>query len=129
MEPLLKETDNQALQAIEDALDAVLTAIHKHDAERPKGGPLKAYTWAEIADRGLVDSDVEELSEDPVGAALRQAVWRLGKKLYAVLGETRAMSGVLERVASRDPANYGKRVSIMDNRWEGIGKGNDVWLP
>lgn len=123
----MKQIDEQKLHAIEDALDAVLTAIHKHDAEQPKR-PLKAVSFAEIVERDI-DSDVEELTEDPVGAALRQAVWRLGKKLYSILGETNAMSSVLERVASRDPANYGKRVSIMDNRWEGIGSGNDVWLP
>ncbi len=126
MEPPLKQTDEQKLQAIEDALDAVLTAIHEHDAQRPKGA-LKAITLAEIMQRN-VDGDVEELTKDPVGAALRHAVWRLGKKLHGIFGRTSGMSDVLERVASRDPANYGTRVYLMDKRWEGIGHGNDVWL-
>lgn len=122
-----------AATAIDDALDAVLVAILAHEerrrAEAP-AAPLSATPlhwhrdFAEIPTRD--ESEVTALAADPVGAALRQAVRRLGQRLHAD-GGTAAMRLSADRVADRDPAHAGRRASIMDHAWNAVGTDRGRW--
>ena len=56
----------------------------------------------------------------PVGEAVRRAITTLGERLQEI-GGMKLMGDVLERVAERDPVNYGRRVDVLDKRFDGIG--------
>lgn len=116
------------VQQIEASLDTLLAAIILHD-QRPRTEPLefKSYSLADLSREFEEDQARTEegrfahrLRDDPVRAALCYAVRRLGKRLYEV-GGLEAMTDACDRVAEMDEAHWGKRTSIMDHRWNGIG--------
>ena len=118
---------------IDDALDAVLVALLAHRARRAADAPPAPIRATPLRWHGDVreiptreDSEITALVADPVGAALRQAVRRLGKDLHGH-GGTATMRSAIGRVADRDPAKAGQRASIMDHAWDGIGEGTDHW--
>jgi hypothetical protein len=48
------------------------------------------------------------------------AIHEIGELLFR-RGGTDSMREVLERVASRHPKSYGRRATICDHKWDGIG--------
>lgn len=113
---------------IEAALDALLTASIRDDRERPPssvGGAIRADVLINEAIERLTtwtpaQREAHALLQRPVSEALRQAVRTLGERLHELGGED-LMLEVCDRVSALDPANEGRRSSIMDHRWDGIG--------
>jgi hypothetical protein len=119
------------IERIVFALDDLLNEIVKRTQTRPASPnkstatPIKIRTLDELASRE--DAEVSEILDDPVGAACRHSIRRLGELLYDITKSTDAMSDVLERVADRDPSRYSLRATIIDKAWNGIGAGQDRW--
>jgi hypothetical protein len=113
---------------IEDALDAILGAIVKLD-EKPRqlrAGDLKSLDMAAILSEIAIprtrdESFARKIAREPVREALCYAVRRLGKRLHEIGGLT-AMQNACDRVGGRDERRWGQRVSIMDARWDGVGR-------
>ena len=112
----------------EKALDALLRAAIDSDEKRPAKGKLAATPF-KAPDRipTRTEAQVSALLADPVGAALRLGIWRLGVHLFDAIGSTDGMHEVLDRVAEMDPARGGQRATIIDHAWNGIGAGADRW--
>ncbi|MBM6581071.1 hypothetical protein ILT44_12825 [Microvirga sp. BT689] len=119
--------DHTQVQAIEDALHTLLTAIEKAKDRFPPA-PGKSMTMAEIVDLGWEGNELNSLLRDPVGRGLRSSISDLGQHLFRLLGNTERMRVVLDRVAGRNPENFSHRVSIMDHCWDGVGSEHDTWL-
>ncbi|AWB26202.1 hypothetical protein DA075_35630 (plasmid) [Methylobacterium currus] len=118
------------VRAAELALDKLLSAIIAHDATRDQEprGPIKAtpFWFVSLDDAALAQAAFDELVRDPIHYALRHGVKRLGRELHR-LGGLDAMSAAIDRVADMDPRHSGRRVSIMDSAWNGIGEGSARW--
>lgn len=125
-------SQEQTIRKIEDALDALLTAIHEHEdrkrAQASSPPEIAVLSVADIMESGEDELDLEDWLDDPVGHALREGIEALGRHLFRVLGNTGKMGDVLERVASRDEKHYSSRATIMDKRWDGIGSDSDIWV-
>jgi hypothetical protein len=119
------------IERIVFALDDLLNETVKRTQTRPASPSkltatsLKFRKVDELASRE--DAEVSEILDDPVGAACRHAIRRLGEHLYELARDTDAMADVLERVADRDPSRYSLRATILDKSWNGIGVGQDRW--
>ena len=125
------------LESLERALDALLTAIITEDwkVREAAAGPaniVAAAVTAESLERAgrmtRLDLDVADLVRNPVRAACRQAVRRIGERLFKVCGTISGMSQVAERVAAWDPPQYGMRAAIIDHAWDGVGEGTNRWF-
>lgn len=125
------------IQEIEASLDAILTAITLHDEKPRTDGPrvFKTYSIDELMkefDENQARTEegrfAHKLRRDPVREALCYALRRLGKRLHEI-GGLNAMIEACDRVADMDERRWGKRTSIMDHRWDGIGRanGNPGW--
>lgn len=118
-------------QQVEAHLDAILTAIMAHDAQPRKPrepGDLRPINMADMmaaldARQTMTPAGryVDDLERDPVRGALTYAVRQLGKRLYEI-GGLQAMQDACDRVAELDQSNWGRRTSVMDARWDGIGR-------
>ena len=123
-------------EGLERALDVLLTAMLEEDrklAETAGASSFKAhvFTAADLqraARLTRLEMDVTDLQRQPVRAACRQAVRRIGEHLFKILGSTDGMREVLERAADMVPEQYGHRASIVDHAWDGIGSDSDRWL-
>ena len=121
----------EEIECIVFALDDLLNEIVKRTQTRPAtpsqltATPFKFRKVDELASRE--DAEVSEILDDPVGAACRHSIRRLGEHLYEIARDTDTMSDVLERVADRDPSRYSLRATIIDKSWNGIGAGQDRW--
>ncbi len=119
------------IERIVFALDDFVEEIVKRTQTRPASAgkltakPIKFRSLDELASRE--DAEVNEILDDPVGAACRHSIRRLGEHLYEIARDTDTMSDVLERVADRDPSRYSLRATIIDKAWNGIGAGQDRW--
>lgn len=121
----------------EAALDVLLRAAIAHGRQKPPAEPeltwhgdIKATLFRYRDPKTIPtrrQSEVTDLFDDPVGAALRQAVRRIGEHLYALAGNTGLMHEVIDCAAARDPAHEGWRGTVMDHAWNGIGHGADLW--
>ena len=115
---------------LERALDALLTAMVNDEAQRPKP-PMDGISAKVLDLKGPVPTrseiEVTQLLREPVYAACRMAVRRLGEQAFTITGGTDGMRDVAERVADRTPALYGRRLSIMDGAWDGVGSDADRW--
>lgn len=112
-------TKEHEISGITTALDVLLTEISfRHIRERRGSGlrplPITPLPESEAAYR------VEQLVEDPIGAALRMAIRHLGERLHE-LGGISLMQEVCAEVAAKDPPNEQHRTTVMDRRWDGIG--------
>lgn len=110
---------------IESALDALLTAaIAARPVSPPRGPELAGVVVGRVLDslRNHTPAQIatDELLDNPVGEATRQAIRKLGKRLHEI-GGTKLMQDVLDRVANRAPQQSTSRTDIMDKRWDGIG--------
>lgn len=116
---------------IEAALDQVLAACIEYlNRPRDPDATYKVYSLADLAREYAEEQSMTAAQraskrlidgvDGPVGEALRQAVEVFGQRLHE-LGGTELMGDVLDRVAERDAANWGRRTDIMDKRWDGIG--------
>lgn len=117
-------------QRIEAALDAVLTAAIAADRNlpslSPERGPVSAGVTAyEVIDRlsnwTKAQGAANDLLDRPVSELCRQAVTTFGERLFEIGGLT-LMQDTLYRVGERATADQGRRVAIMDHRWDGIGR-------
>jgi hypothetical protein len=121
----------EEIERIVFALDDLLNEIVKRTQTRPAtpgkptATPFKFRKVDELASRE--DAEINEILDDPVGAACRHSIRRLGEHLYELARDTDIMSDVLERVADRDPSRYSLRATIIDKSWNGIGAGQDRW--
>jgi hypothetical protein len=126
-----RRTDYDEIARIEGRLDELLTAvIHRRKRAaagtselRPRfvdlSGPLPPprYSPADLIG-----------SSDVVGKCLRWGIRQLGSRL-GELGNTDLMRDALERVVDRDPANTGRRFSIVDHARDGIRAArHDIWV-
>jgi hypothetical protein len=113
--------------ALDDLIEEIVKRIQTRPANPGKltATPIKIRTLHELAARE--DAEVSEMLDDPVGAACRHSIRRLGELLYDITKSTDVMSDVLERVADRDPSRYSLRATILDKSWNGIGEGQDRW--
>ncbi len=121
--------DQSETQKIENALDALLTAVACYEREPallPETGAVSAgaligayleklTTWTKA------QRSADELLQRPVSWALRRAIRTLGKRLHEIGGD-RLMHDICDRVAARDPAREGWRLGVIDHRWDGIGE-------
>lgn len=118
------------VRSAEAALDKLLSAIIAHDTARDREacGPIKAtaFRFVSLDDAALAQAAFDDLVRDPIRYSLRQGVKRLGRELHR-LGGLDAMSAAIERVADMDPRHAGRRGSIMDSAWNGIGEGTARW--
>jgi hypothetical protein len=109
------------LSRIEQALDTLLTAIENH---QPPTSEIRILSAAEFCKQ----SPVESLLNDPIGRALRLGIKKLGGRLHQ-LGGTDLMRSVAERVADMRCGFSGRRLSVMDHAFDGIGIGSkDFWV-
>jgi hypothetical protein len=113
--------------SLDDLVEEIVKRIQTRPANPGKltATPIKIRTVHELASRE--DAEVSEILDDPVGAACRHSIQRLGELLYDITKNTDVMSDVLERVAARDPSRYSLRATIVDKSWSGIGEGQDRW--
>ena len=120
------------IERIKAALDALLTLAIEHDM-RPRAGPpgpLKLISCAELFAKPIPtrrEFEINRVLDDPICGATRNAIRLLGERLFEVVGNTDSMRGILEEVATRDDRHWGRRIDIMDKRWNGIGAGADRW--
>ncbi len=125
-----KARTNPDVRSAEAALDKLLSAIIAHDAvrDREARGPIKAtpFRFVSLDDAALAQAAFDDLVRDPIRYSLRQGVKRLGRELHR-LGGLDAMSRAIDRVADMDPRHSGRRISIMDSAWNGIGEGAARW--
>lgn len=118
----------------ERALDVLLRLAVDHqrarDAEAAPSPAITAtpFVWRDPATLPTrVEREVTQLLRDPIGAACRQGIRRIGEHLFKTLDSTAGMSEAAENVAYLDPMHYGRRVSIVDHAWDGIGSDTDRW--
>jgi hypothetical protein len=105
---------------IESALDVLLTACENH---QPPATEIRILSAAEFCRRS-----VESMLNDPIGRALRLGIKKLGGRLHE-LGGTNLMRSVAERVADMRRGFAGRRLSMLDHAFDGIGIGsNDFWV-
>ena len=120
--PVLTEIDG-----IKYALDELLRAAVEAKPRRSQpcepisASVLARYTIERLIDCTEAERKAGDLILNPVGEATRQAIRTLGKRLYE-LGGLDLMQRVLDDVAEIDPRNEGRRIGIMDHRWDGIGR-------
>jgi hypothetical protein len=116
---------------IEHALDELLGAVLAHRARKnrclrhPVLRTLRLGDWQRLPPRGSLADFVA--AADVVEKSLRWGIRRLGEAL-AAMGGTALMLEVAEQVSDRDPANAGRRLSLVDHAWDGIAHGQDVWV-
>jgi hypothetical protein len=121
-------TPGKTLVKIENALDTLLTALLKERERQRKAAQSKPIELRVITCADLVAMPVfsdqeawqERILEHPLGGALELAIHEIGEVLFKK-GGTDLMRDSLERVSARHPKTYGKRVSICDVQWDGIG--------
>jgi hypothetical protein len=118
------------IERIEFALDAILTEM----IEKRKTGPTPAGERSSIGRPQLEslptheESEVNHIIREPLEGAYRLALRKLGQRLYDVTKNTELMREILERVADRDSANYGRRAVILGSAWNGVGSVIDRWF-
>jgi hypothetical protein len=109
------------LARIEHALGVLLTACENH---QPPASEIRILSVAEFCKQ----SPVESLLNDPIGRALRLGIKKLGGRLHE-LGGTDLMRSAAERVADMRRGFSGRRLSVLDHAFDGIGIGsNDFWV-
>lgn len=111
---------------IRDALDALLKARLEHD-QRCDEMPPKPIKFVRFDNFDATRSRFEGIIEDPVRAALRRVMNDLGKELFKLVGSIEVMLAICNEVASRDPKREGRRLSIIDSAWNGIGDDRGRW--
>lgn len=113
---------------IEAALDRLVTAAIQNRRE-PSLDPSKdRLVGAAELMAGFQDSltwtkaqrEADELLERPLSATIRRGIRTLGKRLNEI-GGWELMTDVCDRVSAADPREEGRRASIIDHRWDGIG--------
>ncbi len=99
------------LRRVEAALDALLNEIvertlaQRAEPKMPRAAQLMATPFKAIALDEIPSCDeteVNEILQDPIGAACRYAIKRLGQHLYTMTKSMDVMAEVLNRVAERD---------------------------
>jgi hypothetical protein len=125
--PAWGPTVEQELADIERALDILLRAAIEADGNRPP----RAWKAPEVFNLTMLGEAAKNPAYDivanPLGEAARRAIKPLGQRLH-MLGGTALMRDVSYRVADMDPSHDGRRLSIMDARWNGVGcDTGDVW--
>ena len=122
-----KKTDDEKIALIEDALHELLLARREWEISGLSRSRQKPVTFTPFKFLDLDEMAFESLTADPIRWGLRTCMKRLGEVLFSITGSTEKMQPVLERVASRDPESYGRRASIIDKAWDGIGNDRDRW--
>lgn len=114
-------------QKIEEAIDRLVTAAVRYQAEPRIGGERGLVSVGESLRETLdlmhappVERAAGALLERPVGTILRQGVRTLAKRLHEI-GGLRLMDEVCHRVAASDPAREAHRSGIIDHMFDGIG--------
>jgi hypothetical protein len=112
------------LDKIRRALDALLAAMVAIDMTPRKGPPepLRLVSFAELAAGPIPsrrDCQIAAVLREPVRAACRNAIRLLGERLLELLGNTGEMAEIAESLS--DGPQYGRRASILDHAWDGIG--------
>lgn len=122
----MDETTAPDLRGIEEALDELLAVIlderDKRAGAETQGITASPYAWPDPRDKSHWQNlKLQGLVARPVESACREMVKTLGRHLYRLTGSFDAMQEAAERVADRDPPRYGRRASILNSAWDGIG--------
>lgn len=115
---------NTEVSLIEEALDTLLTAAIDAPPRKPEPQPIEPIRMADIETimgRTEAERKTLDLIANPVGIACRIGIRWLGQRLFEI-GGLDLMHRVIDDVAARDLRNAGRRLSIMDHRWDGIGR-------
>jgi hypothetical protein len=116
-------SDRSEIGRIERALDMLLTACEDHRANQPPA-EFRIISSAELVRL----SPVEGLLDGPIGRALRLGIKKLGERLHD-LGGTALMHRVVNRASDMRRGFTGRRLSVLDHAFDGIGLGsNDFWV-
>ena len=114
-------SDRSELRRIEQALHVLLTACEEH---QPPATDFRILSSAEFVRLSPINS----LLDDPVGRSLRLGIKKLGERLHH-LGGTALMHRAVNRVADMRSGFGGRRFSVLDHAFDGIGLGsNDFWV-
>ncbi len=104
------------------ALDTLLSAAIDDDAcvIDPAWGTAAAGPFR-------VSGEIAEftaLVEQPIGAAFRLALQRLGEHLAGVVECSEDLQDIAERAAERDRIRYGRRLAILESAWAEVMRTN-----
>ncbi len=120
----------------EDAFDVLLTAYL--DQKRKQVGTKRLYlkevmVLSEIP--GQWKAQLLEVLENPLASALREAMRDLAQRYHDFLkaelkveNPLREMEASLYNIAGRDIDQEGRRGSILDKVWDGVGDGKCSWM-
>lgn len=128
--PRLQPTE---LQLIDGALHALLSASIVYDRERSllpeRGLEAAGDVAARVVEKLKTFTDTQRKADAylarPVRAALREALFVLGERLFEI-GGMRAMHEAMSRASALDTTNPYRREEILNGAWDGIG---GQWFP
>ncbi len=137
-------SDVDALHILESALSDLLASVVAYDCDHagslPKPRSVPDHTF-ERPDESMdltrllktpptpADWLINGLSEQPIRTALTNAIRRIGKTLWKLVGLD-GMIAVAERVCNRplaflghdqDGSDFSRQMAIVDSAWDGIG--------
>jgi len=123
--------NTEKLALIEQALDVTLC-----ESQLLRGNTVRRATSRSHFDYWIDDECIdvsEEISSlldivaSPIKTALMRQLNRIGQMLFEEVKSTAAMREITEWAASLDVDNYDFRIDALDNAFEGVGEGEDVW--
>lgn len=117
-------------RALEHLVSETLAYRRRADEIRAEGIPpaLVCMSFTQLMVTPAAILDERNLATDPVNMALKWGIRRVGKAILKRTGSTDGLLAVAERVAKRDPSNYGRRISLMDHTFDGLSIGKTLGL-
>lgn len=113
---------NELINAVEDALDAVLDALIQEREINPREGSM--MTLGKLTPeqmRRIQYGNLIDLAERPKTTSLELAVRHLGIELHEAGLSAAEMGDVAHKVAERGGQNVQHRLAIMQSKWDRIG--------
>ena len=119
----MTDTSSRLVPKIEEAINALLSALIERPA--PEQRAEHVVTTTEVDDFDLNEADLDAITADPIGSALRSEIAALGSFLFETLGSTDDLDAVSDRIAGMDKANHARRAAILDECWSDVGLEDD----
>lgn len=124
------ECTTPTIEGIENALHVLLIAYVEH-RRRDRCDKPQLLRMSDIGDENTVE--LMEMLHDPLGSVYHQGMRQLGQALYDLLkagrrDTIRGMQASLYAVAERNPSFAGVFGPILDKAWDGVGRGDDIWI-
>lgn len=117
-------TRDEEIEGLTLALDRLLTALEV-EAEKSSGDKSPPRSASEILSdiatpRTPTEIAARRIIADPIGRALRMALYAVGERLHE-LGGLVLMGEALAAAAALKPEVESWRESVLDHAWSGIG--------